>query len=80
MYWLAVLMLTATGVSAQTVPTAMSSVAPELRECYMNVTLLNRNNLPPATMPVLIDIIRKIEDNPNNVLDLRQLSVLLLHT
>lgn len=80
MYWLAVLMLTATGVAAQTVQTAMSSVAPDLRECYMNGSLLDRNNLPPATMPVLIDIIRKIEDDPNNVFDLRQLSVLLLHT
>lgn len=80
MYWLAVLVLTATGVSAQTVQTAMSSVAPELRECYMNATLLNRNNLPPATMPVLIDILRKIEDDPNNILDLRQIAVLLLHT
>lgn len=79
MYWLVALMLTA-GVSAQMLPTATLNVAPELRECYMNETLMNRNNLPPATMPVLIDILRKIEDDPNNVIDLRQLSVLLLHT
>lgn len=79
MYWIAALLLAATGASAQSVvPTAMTSIAPDLRECYNNATLLNRNNLPPATMPVLIDIIRKIEDSVN--VDLRQLSVLLLHT
>lgn len=78
MFWLAALLLAAAGATAQTVPTAMTSVAPDLRECYMNVTLLNRNNLPPATMPILIDIIRKIENNEN--LDLRQIAVMLLHT
>lgn len=60
--------------------TAQSSIAPELRECYFDPILLNRNNLPPTTIPVLIDIIRRIEDNPDVNMDLRQLSALLLHT
>ncbi|KAJ2947821.1 hypothetical protein O0L34_g9609 [Tuta absoluta] len=78
MYWSALILLAASGASAQL--TAQSSVAPGLRECYINGTLLNRNNLPPTTIPVLIDIIRQIEDNPNVNFDLRQLAVLLLHT
>lgn len=79
MYWLPVLLvITAGGARAQL--TAQSSVAPELRDCYMDPLLMNRNNLPPTTMPVLIDIIRKIEDNPNVNVDLRQLAALLLHT
>lgn len=60
--------------------TAQTSVAPELRECYMNTTLINRNNLPPTSIAVLIDIIQKIEDNPNINIDLRQMAVVLLHT
>lgn len=60
--------------------TAQTNVAPDLRECYTNLTLVNRNNLPPMTMAALIDIIQQIEDNPNvaNLVDLRQLSVLVL--
>ncbi|XP_041975625.1 uncharacterized protein LOC121730583 [Aricia agestis] len=75
---IALALLVASSVDGQM--TAQSSVAPDLRECYTNTTLLNRNNLPPTTMAVLIDIIRKIEDNPNVNVDLRQLAVLLLHT
>ncbi|XP_049877845.1 uncharacterized protein LOC126375043 [Pectinophora gossypiella] len=78
MYRLAIVLLAATGAYAQL--TAQTSVAPELRECYMDSNLVNRNNLPPTTIPVLIDIIRQIEDNPNVNVDLRQLAVLLLHT
>ncbi|CAK1601948.1 unnamed protein product [Parnassius mnemosyne] len=78
MYWLAVVCGVISCAHAQL--TAQSSLAPELRECYTDPALVNRNNLPPTTMPVLIDIIRKIEDNPNINVDLRQLAVLLLHT
>ncbi|CAH2050318.1 unnamed protein product, partial [Iphiclides podalirius] len=78
MYWLAIMVLGVSSAHAQL--TAQSSLAPELRECYTDPLLLNRNNLPPTTMPVLIDIIRKIEDNPDVNVDLRQLAVLLLHT
>ncbi|XP_061708773.1 uncharacterized protein LOC133518964 [Cydia pomonella] len=59
--------------------TAQTSVAPELRECYTDPAL-NRNNLPPATISVLVDIIQKIEDHPNVNMDLRQIATTLLHT
>lgn len=78
MYWLPLLVAIAGCANAQL--TAQTSVAPELRECYLDPLLLNRNNLPPSTIPVLIDIIQKIENNPNLNVDLRQLSALLLHT
>lgn len=79
MLWVIITSLIAsTNVYAQL--TAQSSVAPELRECYTDPLLTNRNNLPPMTMPVLIDIIQKIEDNPNINMDLRQLALSLLHT
>ncbi|CAF4791494.1 unnamed protein product [Pieris macdunnoughi] len=78
MFWLLTIALLASGASAQL--TAQTSVAPELRECYMNVTLLDRNNIPPTTLPVLIDIIQKIEDDPNVNMDLRQLVVQILRT
>lgn len=79
MYWLPLFLLAVAGyIQAQ--QTAQTSVAPELRECYLDPLLVNRNNLPPATIQVLIDIIQKIEDNPNVNVDLRQLSALLLHT
>ncbi|XP_013177234.1 PREDICTED: uncharacterized protein LOC106124809 [Papilio xuthus] len=78
MYWFAVVLIAIPCAQAQL--TAQSSLAPDLRECYTVPQLVDRNNLPPATMPVLIDIIRKIEDNPNVNVDLRQLAVLLLHT
>ncbi|CAH2989442.1 unnamed protein product [Chilo suppressalis] len=80
MDWLLVFFLIAIANGAHGQATAQSSVAPELRECYMDPNLVNRNNLPPTTMPVLIDIIRKIENNPNINLDLRMLSTQLLHT
>lgn len=79
MFWLLTFLLAAIGC-VHTQLTAQTSIAPELRECYYDPLLLNRNNLPPTTIPVLIDIIRKVEDNPNINMDLRQLSTLLLHT
>ncbi|XP_030029400.2 uncharacterized protein LOC115446757 [Manduca sexta] len=79
MLWAAVLVVAALS-DAQAQLTAQTSIAPELRECYIDPMLVNRNNLPPMTISILIDIIRKIEDNPNVNMDLRQLSALLLHT
>lgn len=78
MFWFTAVLIAIPCARAQL--TAQSSLAPDLRECYTTPQLVDRNNLPPATMPVLIDIIRKIEDNPNVNVDLRQLAVLLLHT
>lgn len=79
MYWLPILLVAVLG-RAQAQQTAQTRVADSLSECYSNPDLVNRNNLPPVTMQVLIDIIRKIEDNPNVNMDLRQLSTVLLHT
>lgn len=79
MYWSAFLLVAfVAGAHAQA--TAQTSVAPDLRECYMEPFLLNRNNLAPTTINTLIDIIRQIEDNPNINVDLRTLATLLLHT
>ncbi|KAL4702983.1 hypothetical protein ACJJTC_008761 [Scirpophaga incertulas] len=80
MFWIPALLLVTVTTGAQAQATAQSSVAPELRECYLNTTLLDRNNLPPTSMAVLIDIIRKLEDNPNINLDLRMLATQILHT
>ncbi|KAM3967620.1 uncharacterized protein ACR2FA_011171 isoform 2-T2 [Aphomia sociella] len=78
MFWI-VLAFSAILGTAHAQTTAESNVAPELRECYTDPLLLDRNNLPPVTVQVLIDIIQKIEDSPNVNVDLRVLSVLLLH-
>lgn len=78
MIWLPIFLVAAVGcVSGQ--ETAQTRVASSLSECYSNPNLLNRNNLPPVTMPVLIDIIRKIEDN-TTTLNLREMTTLLLHS
>ncbi|XP_023952626.2 uncharacterized protein LOC112056422 [Bicyclus anynana] len=60
--------------------TAQTNVAPDLRECYIDPSFTNRNNIPPTTIQVLIDIIQQIEDNRNvnNVLNLRELTCLVL--
>lgn len=79
MFWLTVFVL-AIAAKVQCQLTAQSSVAPELRECYTDRLLIDRNNLPPMTMQVLIDIIQQVEDNPNVNVDLRQLVILLLQT
>lgn len=81
MYWLPLFLAVLTG-GAHAQLTAQTSVAPELRECYQDPLLVNRNNLPPTTIQVLIDIIRKIEDDPNVTMNmnLREISALLLHT
>ncbi|KAJ8735512.1 hypothetical protein PYW07_007132 [Mythimna separata] len=79
MYWLPIFLVAALG-SAHGQQTAQTRVADSLSECYSNPDLANRNNLPPVTIQVLIDIIRKIEDNPDVNMDLAQLSSVLLHT
>lgn len=79
MFWLPIILATIVScTNAQ--QTAQTRVASHLSECYNNVTLINRNNLPPVTVQVLIDIIRKIEDNANVNMDLRQIAAVLLHT
>uniref|UniRef100_A0A2H1W007 SFRICE_017833 n=1 Tax=Spodoptera frugiperda TaxID=7108 RepID=A0A2H1W007_SPOFR len=78
MIWLPIFLVAAVGcVSGQ--ETAQTRVASSLSECYSSPYFLDRNNLPPVTMPVLIDVIRKIEDN-TTTLNLREITTLLLHT
>lgn len=79
MYQIAVLLLAALASTAYGQGTTQTSVAPQLRECYIEPNLVDRNNLPPTTISILIDIIRQIEDNPNINIDMRQLSASLLH-
>lgn len=54
------------------------TLSPFLMECYSEPNLLDRNNLPPMTLPVMLDIIRKIEDHPNSVGDMRQISTAII--
>lgn len=56
---------------------AGSSVANSLIECY-NTTEHSKDRLLPATVNVLLDLIRRVEDGPTSV-DARQLAIQLIH-
>ncbi|XP_076670473.1 uncharacterized protein LOC143369896 isoform X2 [Andrena cerasifolii] len=58
---------------------AARSLSPSLRECYENKYLLQRDNRLPHTLNTFISILRKIENAPGLNMDLRSLSVALLH-
>lgn len=58
---------------------SMANVPKSLLECYNNSYLLNRNNKLPQNVPTFLAILRKIEDTPGLNMDLRTLSVALLH-
>ncbi|XP_063977854.1 uncharacterized protein LOC135162868 [Diachasmimorpha longicaudata] len=58
---------------------AQSKVSDGLLECYNNTFALLKENRLPHNMHAFIAIIRKIEENPGVNMDLRQLSVALLH-
>ncbi|XP_043285059.1 uncharacterized protein [Venturia canescens] len=58
---------------------SLANVPKSLLECYNNTYLLNRNNKLPQNVPALLAILRKIEDTPGLNMDLRALSVALLH-
>lgn len=53
---------------------ARTVLSPFLKDCYSESWLVNRNNLPPMTFSVMLDIIRKIEDHPNSIGSMRQIS------
>ncbi|XP_015183759.1 PREDICTED: uncharacterized protein LOC107070249 [Polistes dominula] len=65
------------GIHAQ--ENAVRTLPTSLRECYENKYLLERNNRLPHTLNTLIAIIRKIENSEGLNMDLRSLSVALLH-
>ncbi|XP_043261314.1 uncharacterized protein LOC122402521 isoform X2 [Colletes gigas] len=58
---------------------AIRNVSPSLRECYENKYLLQRDNRLPHTLNTFLAILRKIENVKNLNMDLRSLTVALLH-
>lgn len=58
---------------------AHKNLLPFLRECYENKYLLERDNRLPYTLDTFIAILRKIENTEGLNMDLRSLSVALLH-
>ncbi|XP_015437346.1 PREDICTED: uncharacterized protein LOC107192569, partial [Dufourea novaeangliae] len=58
---------------------AVRNLSPSLRECYENKFLLQRDNRLPHTLNTFISILRKIENTEGLNMDLRTLSVALLH-
>ncbi|XP_058462010.1 uncharacterized protein LOC131437003 [Malaya genurostris] len=66
-------------VHAQVQENIQTRVAPSLLECYENPALFERDNRLPMTMNMLIELVRKIEDEPQFTQDIRQLTTGLLH-
>nr|XP_012151284.1 PREDICTED: uncharacterized protein LOC100884048 isoform X3 [Megachile rotundata] len=58
---------------------AHRNLSPSLRECYENKYLLTRDNRLPHTFDTFVSILRKIENTEGLNMDLRSLSVALLH-
>ncbi|KAL2728504.1 N-acetylmuramoyl-L-alanine amidase [Vespula squamosa] len=65
------------GIHAQ--ENAVRTLSPSLRECYENKYLLERDNRLPHTLNTFIAILRKIENSKGLNMDLRSLSVAILH-
>jgi len=55
------------------------NVASTLQECYENKYLLEKNNRLPHTLNTLIAILQKIENTENLRMDLRALTVGIMH-
>lgn len=58
---------------------AQTRIPNSLVECYMNPEMYERDNRLPATINILIDLIRKIEDKTQGSQDIRQIAVSVLH-
>ncbi|KAL0102783.1 hypothetical protein PUN28_018225 [Cardiocondyla obscurior] len=68
------------GVFAQIKEDALyRSISSPLKECYENKYLLEKDNRLPHTLNTFIALLRKIEDVSNMTLDLRTLTVGILH-
>ncbi|XP_046823998.1 uncharacterized protein LOC124426394 [Vespa crabro] len=65
------------GIYAQ--ENAVRTLSPSLRECYENKYLLERDNRLPHTLNTFIAILQKIENSEGLNMDLRSLSVAILH-
>ncbi|KYN10547.1 hypothetical protein ALC57_17152 [Trachymyrmex cornetzi] len=55
------------------------SITSTLRECYENKYLLEKDNRLPHTLNTLIAILRKIENTENQNMDLRALTIAIMH-
>ncbi|XP_071872953.1 uncharacterized protein [Bombus fervidus] len=75
-FWYFLIFITLT-VRAQ--ENAARNLSPSLRECYDNKYLLEKDNRLPHTLNTFIAILRKIENTEGLNMDLRSLSVALLH-
>lgn len=58
---------------------AQTRIPVSLEECYQDPEIFERDNRLPMTINILIELIRKMEDNRGYEQDIRQLSVSLLH-
>lgn len=58
---------------------ALRNLPSSLRECYENKYLLERDNRLPHTLNTFIAILRKIENTEGLNMDLRTLSIAILH-
>ncbi|XP_011055834.1 PREDICTED: uncharacterized protein LOC105146903 [Acromyrmex echinatior] len=73
-FWIILFVL---GVSAQ--ENTYRSITSTLRECYENKDLLEKDNRLPHTLNTLIAILRKIENIESQNMDLRALTVAIMH-
>ncbi|XP_076291895.1 uncharacterized protein LOC143214566 [Lasioglossum baleicum] len=76
LYYLGALLLT---LSVWGQENAIRKLSPSLLECYENNFLSQRNNTLPHTLNTFVSILRKIENTEGLNMDLRSLSVALLH-
>lgn len=76
LYYLGILLITLSVCGQEN---AMKNISPSLRECYENKFLLQKDNRLPHTLNTFISILRKIENTKGFNMDLRSLSIALLH-
>ncbi|XP_076648480.1 uncharacterized protein LOC143356563 [Halictus rubicundus] len=76
LYYLGTLLLT---LSVWGQENAIRNLSPSLQECYENKFLLQRDNRLPHTLNTFVSILRKIENSEGFNMDLRTLSIALLH-
>jgi len=68
-------------VVGQVNQSGLQAVIPaNLLNCYRNTSLQTRENLPPMTLNTLLAIVRKLESQPGNFLDMRTLSTQILNS
>jgi hypothetical protein len=78
-FLVAIISLTIAITTCEGVENAQRRVAPALEMCYRNRQLFERDNRLPMTINTLIELIRKVETSPGFNMDIRQLTVALVH-